>query len=210
MATWWDSWKKSGDLKGSLQGVKTDSPAAASIRPGKLIIQALGDMTMVVDQATVSILGITMAKPAYDLIVGVIGGFVVLLLQRSWPWLQSVFDGDLRRQAKQIEGSWEATENFQGSGETGTFRIEISCVGGRVSGKYICLTGPDAGEPFSLHGTFKDQILTFLWSKEGNRATESGTVTAKLTTAKELEGHGLYFEPGDGKVHPSIFFAKPI
>jgi hypothetical protein len=193
-----------------LQGVETDSPAADSIRPGKLIIRALGDMTMVVDQTTVSILGITMAKPAYDLVIGVIGGFVVLLLQRSWPWLQSIFDGDLRRQAKQIEGSWEATENFQGSSDIDTFRIEISCVGGRVSGKYICLTGPDAGETFSIHGTFKDQILTFLWSKEGNRAIESGTVTAKLTTAKQLEGHGLYIEPGDGKVYPSTFFAKPI
>lgn len=180
------------------------------MRPDQLIIQTLGDMTMAIDETTVSILGITLAKPAYDLSIGVIGGLLLLFLQWSWPWLQGIFDKDLRRQAKQISGSWAATEDFQGSSETDTFRIEISCTGGRVSGKYICLTGPDAGETFSIHGTFKDQILTFLWSKEGNRAIESGTVTARLTTAKQLEGHGLYIEPGDEKVYPSNFFAKPI
>jgi hypothetical protein len=167
-------------------------------------------MTMAIDQTAVPIFAIAFAKPAYDLIIGVVGGFVVLLLQWSWPLLQSIFDKDLRRQAKQISGSWSATENFQGSSEVDTFRVEISCVGGRVSGKYICLTGPDAGETFSIHGTFKDQILTFLWSKQGNRAIESGTVTARLTTAKQLEGHGLYIEPGDEKVYPSKFFAQPI
>jgi hypothetical protein len=151
-----------------------------------------------------------MAKPAYDLMMGVLGGLVVLFLQQSWPWLQSIFDKDLRRQARQISGPWAATENFLGSNETDTFRMEIACVGGRVTGKYICLSGPDADDTFSIHGTFKDQILTFIWSKEGNRAIESGTVTARLTTGKQLEGHGLYIEPGDEKVYPSTFFAKPI
>jgi len=150
-----------------------------------------------------------MAKLAYDLVVAVLGGLLLLLLQQSWPRLQSIFDKDLRRQAKQISGPWDATEIFLGSNETDTFKMDITCVGGRVTGKYNCLTGPDAGETFSIQGTFKDQILTFIWSKEGNRAIESGTVTARLTTGKQLEGHGLYIEPGDEKVYPSKFFAKP-
>ena len=150
-----------------------------------------------------------MAKLAYDLVVAVLGGLLLLLLQQSWPRLQSIFDKDLRRQAKQISGPWDATEIFLGSNETDTFKMDITCVGGRVTGKYNCLTGPDAGDTFSIHGTFKDQILTFIWSKEGNRAIESGTVTARLTTGKQLEGHGLYIEPGDEKVYPSKFFAKP-
>ena len=35
------------------------------MRLDQLIIEALGDMTMAVDETTASILGITLAKPAY-------------------------------------------------------------------------------------------------------------------------------------------------
>ncbi len=44
------------------------------MRPDQLIIQALGDMTMAIDETTVTVFGITVAKPLYDLGVGVVGG----------------------------------------------------------------------------------------------------------------------------------------
>ena len=53
------------------QSVKT---VAVSMRPDQLIIQALGDMTMAIDETTVTVFGITVAKPLYDLGVGVVGG----------------------------------------------------------------------------------------------------------------------------------------
>ena len=53
------------------QSVKT---VAVSMRPDQLIIQALGDMTMAIDETTVTVFGIIVAKPLYDLGVGVVGG----------------------------------------------------------------------------------------------------------------------------------------
>lgn len=153
-----------------------------------------------------------MLKLSYDMLVGVGGGvlagLLTLLIQWRWLYIQSLFDKEARRQAKQISGKWQATEVFLGPTKQNTYSMEINCLGGRVTGKHACLTGADPGEEFPIEGTFRDQILAFVWNKKGERALELGTVTVRLVRQGELEGHGLYVEPSDGKVYTSTFSAK--
>jgi hypothetical protein len=153
-----------------------------------------------------------MEKLFYDLTVGVSSGVLTaalaLVANWQWPLIQSWFDKEIRRQARLIEGQWETTEVFTASNTQGTYTLEINSKGRRVTGTLRGLTGPDQGTEFDVEGTFKDLILTYVWTKRGPRALESGTTTAKLVRDGELEGHGLYIEPGDGKVHTSTFTAK--
>ena len=86
--------------------------------------------------------------------------------------------------------------------------MEINCKGGQVTGTHTCLTGPDEGQKFDIAGTYKDQILTFTWMPSNRTVLESGTVTARLVKDRQLEGHGLYIEPADGKVYTSNFTAN--
>jgi hypothetical protein len=148
----------------------------------------------------------------YDLTIAVVGGVltipVTLLVKQNLHMMRSWFDGELRRQARQISGKWRGSEEFSGSNTKDTFSMKINCRGGQVTGTARCLTGPDVDQTFSSQGRFKDQLLTFVWVKEGPIALESGTVSAKLVRDGELEGHGLYIEPSDGKVYTSIFRAK--
>jgi hypothetical protein len=84
----------------------------------------------------------------------------------------------------------------------------LSCRGGVVTGTHTCLSGPDQGRVFELQGSYKDLILTFAWFPSSREALESGTVTAKLVQDGVLAGHGLYIEPGDGKVYTSTYSAR--
>jgi hypothetical protein len=90
-----------------------------------------------------------------------------------------------------------------------TYILEINPKGRRITGTLKDFVGPDKGYEFDIEGTFKDLILTFMWTKKGPRSLESGTTTAKLVQdGSQLEGHGLYIEPDDGKVYTSTFTAK--
>lgn len=149
-----------------------------------------------------------MEKFIIDVIVGLVVALLILVAKWQWPLIKSLFDEESRRQAAQIAGTWDATEDFSGSKTQDTFTMEINCRGGRVSGTHTCLTGPDQGKRFDIEGRYKDQVLTFAWMPSSREALESGTITAKLTQDRLLEGHGLYIEPHDGKVYTSAFSAK--
>lgn len=144
---------------------------------------------------------------AFGMAVGLVTSIVVAIAKWQWPLIKSVFDAEGRRVAEQISGEWNATEIFSGSASTDTFTMRIICRSGRVTGMHTCLSGPDVGKSFDITGTYKDQVLSFTWAPSSRAALESGTVTAKLSQDKLLEGHGLYIEPADGKVYTSTFTA---
>jgi hypothetical protein len=148
-----------------------------------------------------------MEKFIYDVIVGLLVAFLTLVAKWQWPLIKSLLTEESRRQAKQINGAWDVTEDFTDATQD-TFTMELNCKGGRVTGTHTCLAGPDQGQTFDIEGTYKDQILSFTWMPKNRAALESGTVTAKLTHDRQLEGHGLYIEPSDGKVYTSNFIAK--
>lgn len=151
-------------------------------------------------------------KLVVDVIVGGVVALLGIIAKWQWPAIRSLFDEESRRQAAQVSGSWESTESFpatssQNPSSQNKYAMDISCRGGQVTGKDICIEGFDKGKSFELRGTYKDQILTFTWRPHLREALESGTVTARLTKDKRLEGHGLYIEPDDGKVYTSTFTA---
>jgi hypothetical protein len=151
-----------------------------------------------------------MEKLIFDVIVGLVVALLTLIAKWQWPLIKSLFDEESRRQARQIDGTWNATEDFSGSNTQNTYTMKINCRGGRVTGINTCLSGPDQGKDFDTEGAYKDQILTFTWMPSSREVLESGTVTVKLERDKLLVGHGLYIEPADGKVYTSIFKAtKP-
>jgi hypothetical protein len=145
------------------------------------------------------------------LILDVVAGLLVALLslvgKAQWPLIRNLFDDESRRQAKQISGTWKATEVFHDSRSQNTYTMHVKCRGGQITGTHVCLTGPDAGKTFDLRGTYKDRVLTFAWTPSSREELESGTVTAILDQDRHLAGHGLYIEPADGKVHTSTYTA---
>jgi hypothetical protein len=153
-----------------------------------------------------------MEKLFYDLTIGVASGVLTSALalasKQQWPLIQSWFDPEIRRQAKMIQGQWTTTEAFLASKTQGTYSLTIKPKGRRITGSLRGLEGPDPDADFDIEGTFKDLILTFTWRKKGLHALESGATTAKLVREGTLEGHGLYIEPRDGKVHTSTFRAE--
>jgi hypothetical protein len=146
-------------------------------------------------------------KFIFDVAVGLVVALLSLFAKWQWPLIRSLIDAESRRQGAQISGTWKAIEDFSGSSTQDTFTMELTCRGGKVTGTHTCLTGPDEGKKFDIRGSYKDQILTFTWMPSSREALESGTVTAKLTQDRRLEGHGLYIEPNDGRVYPSTFAA---
>ncbi len=150
----------------------------------------------------------TLDKFVFDVAVGLVVGLLTLFARWQWPLIRSLFDGESRRQAAQVSGTWKASELFADTNTKNTYTMEIKCRGGKVTGTHICLTGPDEGRVFDLSGSYKDQVLTFAWVPNSREALESGTVTAILAQDKRLAGHGLYIEPGDRKVHTSIYEAN--
>ena len=149
-----------------------------------------------------------MEKFIIDVAVGLVVALLTLVAKWQWPLIKSLFDEESRRLAAQVAGTWDANEQFSGSNTQNTYAMEVNCRGGRVTGMHTCLNGPDQGKKFDLVGTYKDQILTFAWMPSSREALESGTVTARLVQDKQLEGHGLYIEPQDGKVYTSTYSAK--
>jgi len=148
-----------------------------------------------------------------ELLLNIIGGLltamVAIIAKRYWPLIMDLFDRESRRQAKQISGLWTAREVFADKTHD-EFLVEIRCVNGKVNGMHKCLNGVDRTGEFPLSGSYKDHILNFTWIPLDNSLLESGTVTAKLIRDKELEGHGLYIEPADGKIYTSEFIASKI
>lgn len=148
-----------------------------------------------------------------DLAVGVTGGLItavlILVIKTNASLIQSWFDKEMRRQAALITGKWRATETFADRRSKDVFIMDLKCRGHRIKGTLDCIEGYDEGESFELEGMFRDLMLTFVWKKKGERALESGTVTVRLPLPREgeLEGHGLYIEPRDGKVYTSKFEA---
>lgn len=148
-----------------------------------------------------------MEKFLLDVLVGLVVAVLSLIAKWQVPFFRSLIDAESRRQAKQINGNWRATEEFSGSRDKDTFAMTLSCRGSRVTGSHIGLTGPDQGRRFDISGSYKDQILNFTWTPDNKTALESGTVTARLVSDGRLEGHGLYIETDDGRVYTSIFTA---
>jgi hypothetical protein len=148
-----------------------------------------------------------MGQFIFDVVVGLVVAAISIVAKWQWPLIKSLFDEESRRQARQVSGTWNAVEYFLGSSAKDTFKMEIICRGGRVTGTHTCLSGPDIDKKFNIEGTYKDQILSFVWKPTDDSALESGTVTARFVQDKRLEGHGLYIEPEDGKVYTSKFDA---
>jgi hypothetical protein len=142
-----------------------------------------------------------------DVAAGLFTGFLTLVATWQWPLIKSLFDRESRRQAKQIAGQWTARETFA-DGTHDEFLLEIDCVSGRVTGAHSCMAGVDQKKQFPLVGTYKDQIVNFTWMPRDHSLLESGTVTARLVRDGELDGHGLYIEPTDGKVYASAYSAR--
>lgn len=150
----------------------------------------------------------TPEKLIFDVVAGLLVALLLLVGKAQWPLIRNLFDAESRRQAKQISGTWKATEVFHDSRSQNTYTMHIKCRGGQVTGTHVCLTGPeDEGKTFDLRGTYKDRILTFAWAPSSREELESGTVTAILDQDRHLAGHGLYIEPADGKVHTSTYTA---
>ena len=146
-------------------------------------------------------------KIVLDVFVGAIVAILGVIAKWQWPFIRSLFDEESRRQAAQVSGLWEAIEQFPASHTQNKYTMHVKCRGGRVSGQHVCIDGPDKGKTFDLNGSYKDQILTFTWAPFDREALESGTVTARLSKDKLLQGHGLYIEPDDGKVYTSTYTA---
>lgn len=146
-------------------------------------------------------------KVILDVFVGAVVALLGIVAKWQWPIIRSLFDEESRRQGAQISGSWEAIEDFPASKSQNKYTMELKCRGGRVTGQHVCIDGPDKGKTFNLNGSYKDQILTFTWMPDNRAALESGTVTARLSKDKRLEGHGLYIEPDDGRVYTSTYTA---
>jgi hypothetical protein len=73
-----------------------------------------------------------MEKFAYDVLVGLLVAFLTLVAKWQWPLITSLFESEeVSRLARQISGTWDATEDFTGSSTTDTFAMEINCRGGR-------------------------------------------------------------------------------
>jgi hypothetical protein len=142
-----------------------------------------------------------------DIATGLLTAFLILVGQKQWLFVQSLFDRESRRQARQITGSWTATETFA-DGTNDEFHVEIHCIGGRVTGTHRCSAGVDCKLEYPLVGTYKDHVINFTWMPRDHSLLESGTVTARLLRDGELDGHGLYIETDDGKVYASKYIAK--
>ena len=142
-----------------------------------------------------------------DIAAGLLVALLSLAAKWQWPMIRSLIDEESRRQAKQISGTWKASEIFHDSNSQNTYAMDIKCHGGQVTRTHVCLTGPDEGRTFDLRGTYKDRVLTFAWTPGSREQLESGTVTAVLDQDRHLAGHGLYIEPADGKVHTSTYTA---
>lgn len=142
-----------------------------------------------------------------DVAAGLMVALLSLVAKWQWPLIRSLFDEESRRQAEQVSGSWKATEVFHDSDSQNTYAMQLNCRSGQVTGSHSCLTGPDEGKTFKIHGTYKDRVLTFAWAPNSREELESGTVTAILDQDRHLAGHGLYIEPVDGKVHTSTYIA---
>jgi hypothetical protein len=144
-------------------------------------------------------------------IIGLASGLTVALLLWIFKiqshFFKNLFDEESRRQAKQINGEWKASETFA-DGTIDSFKLELKCIGGKVDGRQDCLTGHDEGKSYRIEGTYKDHILNFTWIPLNEQSIESGTVTARLIKDHNLDGHGLYIEPDDGKVYTSKFMAE--
>lgn len=138
---------------------------------------------------------------------GLFTAFLILIIKWQWPFIQSLFDAESRRQARQISGIWTAQEIFA-DGTQDEFLLEIHCVGGRVTGTHRCLAGFDHKKEFPFVGTYKDHVLALTWMPKDHALLESGTVAGRLLRDGELEGHGLYVEPVDGKIYVSTYKAR--
>ena len=145
--------------------------------------------------------------------------FILLtILERKYWWYFIVdkFNSESRRQSKQISGKWKATELFAFNNDPNDkddFIVKIECKGGIVTGTHECIGGFDLqGTVYTINGTYKDHILTFTWMQKDKSKLESGTITAIFsdTLTDKLEGHGLYYEADDGKIHTSTFTATRI
>lgn len=135
------------------------------------------------------------------------GGAIVHVFKHYESLFRSWRNKDIEEIAKHIDGRWNATEVFSDDGSKAIFSMEFKCIGTQVTGVFLGVSGKvDKGSEFDLSGSFKDRVLSFTWKKRNS--LESGTVTVLLTRDNELEGHGLYVNPKDGKVYHSKFSAK--
>jgi|BogFormECP12_OM1_1039635.scaffolds.fasta_scaffold71132_1 hypothetical protein len=143
--------------------------------------------------------------------------FFVLLtvLERKfwWNFVIGKLTKEARRQSKQISGKWKTKEDFNSADfpkDICMYDMELICNGGIVKGTQTCVDGYDKGKTYVVTGTYKDQILNLAWTRKDMSSLESGTASAKLNTDGHLEGHGIYLEPDDGKIHTSTFAAERI
>jgi hypothetical protein len=141
-----------------------------------------------------------------EVIVGAILAVLGAIVKWQWPLIRSLFDAESRRQASQIEGSWNGHEHFA-DGAKDDFILKISCRSGIVKGTHYCVGGYDQHKEYEAEGRYKDHILSLRWAPKSKSALESGAIAARLVSDGKLEGHGLYVEPLDGRVYTSKFSA---
>lgn len=116
-----------------------------------------------------------------NLIAGVVSGLTVslfvVIFGRFWtsvitPW----FEERVYKDAK-IEGKWFILYPVGMS-----FRQEIATLkrhGHEISGKMICLNGPEEGEEYILKGSFRNMVLPLSYENADRSNTDRGSITLK-------------------------------
>ena len=147
-----------------------------------------------------------------SVIAGVIVAALIEFVRWLWPFIQALFDKEIRHQGQVFAGVWDTTEKFTGTNSTGQFEMELKCWGNKVKGTSKGRNGYDKDATFDLEGRFKNGILTLVWHKTGVGQLESGSLSAIYRIGKKgdlsLEGHGIYMEPKTLTLYPSTFTAK--
>jgi len=124
-------------------------------------------------------------------ISGLVSGLLVTLFVvvfHAWwvkiivPWFEDRVYKDAR-----IEGKWLAL--YPTTIELRQENVSLSRHGHEVKGNIICSTGPDEGEKYSVHGSFRNMILVLIYETSDMAKTDRGTLTLKsVSNADRLEG----------------------
>ena len=118
---------------------------------------------------------------AANLITGLVSGLIVTLLvvvfRALWrdvlvPWFEERVYKDIR-----IEGVWYTLYPTVVG-----YRQEIVTLtrhGHSVSGSIVCTDGPDKGEQYTIHGSFRNLILTLTYESGSRSRVDRGTITLR-------------------------------
>lgn len=146
-----------------------------------------------------------------NFIIGITSGLIVtlfvLVFRSFWnsvvtPWFENRVYKDAR-----IEGKWYGI-----LADAPYFKQELITLtrsGHEISGKMICISGPDEGEEYILSGSFRNMILPLTYESSNAKKTDRGSLTLMcIRNGNRLTGKIASYSTGTDSVqaHSILWF----